>query len=184
VWRPAEADVSIRKGWFYHPADDGNVKSVDALTELYFSSVGRNAKLLLNVPPTQDGLLHDVDVGRIAEMRDRLAEMFAVDHAAGAPTRRSAGGDLGVIDLPAPRAISMVRLEEPIERGQAVAGFTLLGSSKSSATSRDGDWVVLSRGATIGYTRLDRFAPTIVRSLRLTATLVGDELPQMRIQVF
>ena len=56
VWRPAEADTSIRPGWFYHPAEDARVLSVDALVDLYYRSVGRNAKLLLNVPPTRDGL--------------------------------------------------------------------------------------------------------------------------------
>ena len=57
LWRPAEVDVSIRPGWFYHAAEDEQVRTVDNLTDLYFSSVGRNGKLLLNVPPTRAGLL-------------------------------------------------------------------------------------------------------------------------------
>ena len=84
AWRPAEADVSIRKGWFYHTADDERVKTVDELVALYFSSVGHNAKLLLNVPPTRAGLLHETDVARLAAFRDRLSRLFAIDHAAGA----------------------------------------------------------------------------------------------------
>jgi alpha-L-fucosidase len=64
VWRPAECDTSIRPGWFHHPAEDGRVRSVDALVNLYFRSVGRNAKLLLNVPPTRDGVLHPTDAER------------------------------------------------------------------------------------------------------------------------
>jgi alpha-L-fucosidase len=67
VWRPGETDVSIRPGWFYHPAEDAKVKTVDQLVDLYFTSVGRNSKLLLNVPPTRAGLLHETDVARIAE---------------------------------------------------------------------------------------------------------------------
>src|SRR4029079_8844613 len=61
VWRPAECDVSIRPGWFHHAAEDARVKTADTLMNLYFRSVGRNAKLLLNVPPTKDGLLHPTD---------------------------------------------------------------------------------------------------------------------------
>jgi alpha-L-fucosidase len=52
VWRPAEADTSIRPGWFYHPAEDDRVRTSEELFDLYLSSVGRNSKLLLNVPPT------------------------------------------------------------------------------------------------------------------------------------
>src|SRR5262249_39585885 len=65
VWRPAEADVSIRPGWFYHPADDSRVRSAANLLELYCSSVGRNSKLLLNVPPSTHGVLHETDVARL-----------------------------------------------------------------------------------------------------------------------
>ncbi|HEX9085816.1 MAG TPA: alpha-L-fucosidase, partial [Gemmatimonadaceae bacterium] len=79
VWRPAEVDVSIRPGWFYHPAEDDRVRTVDNLESLYFSSVGRNGKLLLNVPPTRDGLLHSTDVARLTQFRARLNSVFEHD---------------------------------------------------------------------------------------------------------
>lgn len=163
VWRPAEADTSIRPGWFYHPAEDARVRSVDALVQLYFRSVGRNAKLLLNVPPTRDGLLHEIDVARLADWQERLTSMFAVDFAAG---RRQAWKTTGAItaqteiDLGRAVTASIVRLEEDIARGQAVARHAVYGSN-------GGDWQVLTRGTTIGYARLDRFAPATVRRLRL-----------------
>ena len=66
VWLPAEADTSIRPGWFYHPAEDAKVRSVDNLYDLYFKSVGRNAKLLLNVPPNRArDCCTDVDVANL-----------------------------------------------------------------------------------------------------------------------
>ena len=77
------ADVSIRPGWFWHPAEDAAVRTVDDLVELYFSSVGRNSKLLLNVPPTREGLLHPTDVANLLEMRRRLDEQFARDLTTG-----------------------------------------------------------------------------------------------------
>src|SRR4029077_14650915 len=65
VWRPGEADVSIRPGWFWHPAEDAQVKPPTNLLDLYVSSVGRNAGLLLNVPPNRDGLLSAGDVANL-----------------------------------------------------------------------------------------------------------------------
>src|SRR5256885_15035364 len=93
VWRPAETDTSIRPGWFYHPAEDERVKPVDQLAGIWLTSVGRNSKLLLNVPPTRDGVLHATDVARLAELRTRLTSLFAEDFAAGRPvTWRVTGG--------------------------------------------------------------------------------------------
>jgi alpha-L-fucosidase len=148
AWRPGETDVSIRPGWFYHSADDAKVRSVDNLVNLYFTSVGRNSKLLLNVPPTKDGLLHDVDVDCLTGMRAKLDEMFKVNLA---------GSDRVV-------TISIADLREDIAYGQVVSGYRLEGSI-------DGEqWQLLSKGTTIGHRKLDRFAPTPVRQTRLTIT--------------
>jgi alpha-L-fucosidase len=164
VWRPAEADTSIRPGWFYHPAEDGRVRSIDDLIELYFVSVGRNSKLLLNVPPGPDGLLHETDVARLAASQDRLRALFASDLARGASTTwRRTGERTAVADVELLREVtaSIARLEEDIAKGQMVARFTLSGF--------DGEaWRKLSSGTTIGYARLCRFEPVTVRRVRLT----------------
>jgi alpha-L-fucosidase len=163
VWRPAEVDTSIRKGWFYHAADDTSVRSVDNLVDLYFNSVGRNSKLLLNVPPTRDGLLHDVDVARLAGFNERLQTVTLTGHSADARTTWKPTGERtaeAIVDLGRTVSASMVRLAENIANGQSVARYTLY-----SATT--GDWSVLSRGGTIGYAKVDRFAPTSMRRLRL-----------------
>jgi alpha-L-fucosidase len=163
VWRPAEVDVSIRPGWFYHPAEDERVRTVDNLVELYFSSVGRNGKLLLNVPPTRAGLLHPTDVGRLASFRARLASLFEQDLARGASCASfSTGARSGGVELDLGRSVTIVltRLEEDITQGQSVARYTLYGAA-------DNDWKVLSNGSTIGYTKLDRFSSATVRRVRL-----------------
>jgi alpha-L-fucosidase len=163
VWRPAEADVSIRPGWFYHPAEDARVRTVDDLVALYFSSVGRNSKLLLNVPPTRAGRLHDTDVARLRGMRGRIETLFDEDLAA-APRaswrRASTTGAEAEMDLGRTVRVGLARLEEDISRGQAVARYTLYGSD-------GGAWQPLSSGTTIGYARLDRFPPTPIRRIRL-----------------
>jgi alpha-L-fucosidase len=147
VWRPGETDVSIRPGWFYHPAENDRVKSVDQLVDLYFTSVGRNSKLLLNVPPTRDGLLHATDVERLYGMRARLDALFAEDR-------------FPEVEAGRPATVSVADLREDITKGQSVAGYTLSGLV-------DGSWRELSRGTTIGYKKLDRFDGVTVSAVRL-----------------
>jgi alpha-L-fucosidase len=174
VWRPAEVDVSIRPGWFYHAAEDARVRSVDNLVDLYCTSVGRNGKLLLNVPPTTEGLIHATDAGRLAGMRDALDKLFSVQLA---PTSDVAswsidGTEMWIrMDLREPAAVSLVRLGENIERGQVVSSYSLSGEGL------DGVWRELSRGTTIGHTKIDRFPPTMVKRVRFSVhDLVGDPL--------
>ena len=169
VWRPGEADVSIRPGWFYHPAEDTRVKTVDDLVTLYFTSAGRNSKLLLNVPPTRQGLLHETDVARLAGMRTRLAAMFEQNLAAKRPSQwRATGATTATleIDLGRTAAIALADYREPIDRfGQLVSRYTLEGGT-------DTDWRPLASGTTIGCRKIDRFESTVVRRVRLTVETV------------
>jgi alpha-L-fucosidase len=163
VWRPGETDVSIRPGWFHHAAEDDRVRSVDDLVGLYFTSVGRNSKLLLNVPPDRTGRLPDVDVARLRGLEQRLAHLFAVDLGAGASRGwRAAGERGGVLELDLGRTVTVgvADLREAIAQGQVVARYVLEGED-------GGAWRVLSRGETIGYRKLDRFEPAAVRRVRL-----------------
>ncbi|MGE5099182.1 MAG: alpha-L-fucosidase, partial [Deltaproteobacteria bacterium] len=163
VWRPAEVDVSIRPGWFNHESEDARVRSVDNLVSLYFSSVGRNGKLLLNVPPTRSGWLHTIDVARLTALRERLDTMFAHDLAATARRTWRVTGPRSAeleLDLGRPSPVGITRIEEDIARGQLVAKYTVYGAN-------DEPWRVLARGTTIGYTKLDRFAATSVRRVKV-----------------
>ena len=78
-WYPAEIDVSIRPGWFYHDYEDNKVKTPEYLKEIYFNSVGRNGVLLLNIPPDKRGLLTDFDVLALKGWREKLDHIFAVN---------------------------------------------------------------------------------------------------------
>ena len=158
VWRPGETDVSIRPGWFHHPAQDAQVKTPERLLEIFFTSVGRNSKLLLNVPPTRDGVIHEADVASLTGFQQRLRDRF----------------NGGRVDEAGPGTItlSMVDLRENIERGQAVARYRVEGQLA------DGGWQVLSRGETIGYRKLDRFPSITVSSLRFVVEdRVGEVSP-------
>lgn len=164
VWRPGETDVSIRPGWFYHAAEDAKVRTPDNLVELYFSSVGRNSKLLLNVPPDRRGLLADADVQALLGMRAKLDALFARDLAAGSSAQvrmRDARTMVIEYELAARATVGVIDLREDIAQGQRVARYTL-------ETSDGGAWRTLSQGTTIGYRRLARVAPVQVQRLRLT----------------
>ena len=76
-WIPAEVDVSIRKGWFYHAEEDSLVKTPEQLFDIYLTSVGRGSTLLLNVPPDRRGLVHEKDVASLKGFRELLDTEFA-----------------------------------------------------------------------------------------------------------
>jgi alpha-L-fucosidase len=82
-WIPAECDVSIRPGWFYHSTDDDKVKSAAQLMEIYYGSVGRNANLLLNIGVDRRGLVNEHDVARLMEFRKARDEAFKTNLAKG-----------------------------------------------------------------------------------------------------
>jgi len=81
VWYPAEIDVSIRNGWFYHSKDDSTVKTPKKLVDIYYNSVGLNGVLLLNVPPDKKGLIHENDIAALRGMRKLLDETFSANLA-------------------------------------------------------------------------------------------------------
>lgn len=164
VWRPGETDTSIRPGWFYHPAEDSRVRTEEQLVELYFTSVGRNSKLLLNVPPTPDGLLHDVDVGRLMGMRRRLNALFAREVPSTESTSETKSGH-GVFTntFRAAQPVSIIDLREDITKGQLVARHTV-------ELSNGGAWTTVAQGTTIGYKRLYRIPSTPAQRVRVTVT--------------
>jgi alpha-L-fucosidase len=142
VWRPGETDVSIRPGWFHHPAEDARVKTVDQLISIFFTSVGRNSKLLLNVPPTRDGIIHRTDAERLLGMRGQLTAIFREDLAARRRvTWRTTGPASGVAEIdPRPASIATADLGEDITRADR---------RRYARRTRHGDWQ-LGHWTTIG----------------------------------
>lgn len=76
IWYPAEVDVSIRPGWFYHKEEDTQVRSLENLVDIYEKSVGGNAMLLLNIPPMPNGKLNEADVARLEELGTFLRKKY------------------------------------------------------------------------------------------------------------
>ncbi len=76
IWYPAEVDVSIRPGWFYHRREDFKVKSLKKLMHIYWGSVGGNSSLLLNIPPNKDGLIAKADIRALRKFGKELRKEF------------------------------------------------------------------------------------------------------------
>jgi alpha-L-fucosidase len=181
VWRPGETDVSIRPGWFHHDAETARVRSVDNLVGLYFTSVGRNSKLLLNVPPTRAGLIDDVDAARLAGMHDRLATLFAEDVAHGARAlwrNGDAATSVAEIDLGTTRRVGLADLREDIQHGQWVSSYAIEG------TGDDKQWQPLAHGTTVGYRRLERWPAASVRRIRVTVSGAPEAARDVRVALF
>ena len=153
AWYPAETDVSIRPGWFYHPKEDAGVKTPEKLVDIYFGSVGRNGVLLLNVPPDTRGRIADADAESLAGMRAILDGAFSTP-VAGArfPKQGAAGAASAGYEIPvaAGRRFDVAMLQEDIGQGQRVEQFTLEVCTASACRE-------FARGTTIGYKRLLRF---------------------------
>lgn len=182
VWRPAETDVSIRPGWFWHAAQTPKVRTPENLLQLYLQSIGRNSKLLLNVPPNVDGRFDAVDIAALRGFDACRSQLLADDLLQGAQVIASSGdAPAAVLDtdpahvwsadghardgwleftLPAPVTFDVLALHEAIQFGQHVAGYRM--------QFHDGrDWRTISWGSTIGHCRMARFAGVTARRLRL-----------------
>ena len=186
IWYPAEVDVSLRKGWFYHDSDEYTVKSLAKLTEIYYNSVGANASLLLNIPPMPSGKINEKDVEVILSLgaqldidfKENLAEDSVMtdnrhlddDHIAQKilePSDESywhSGGDPEgaelTLDLGDEYDINKIVLGEHIRTGQQIEEFELF-------VMADGKWKRLARETVIGYKRICRFDEIRARYFKL-----------------
>ena len=189
LWAAAEADVSIRPGWFWRESENSKVKSLQHLLKIYYESVGRNSLLLLNVPADNRGLIHEIDSLRLMELRAALDEIFSEDLAEGAKVEAdnirgnsrcfraqnilndnydkywATDDDVTrasfVVTLPESRKFNRVQLQEYIPLGQRVAAFSI------EALSEDGTWQLIARETTIGYKRIVHVPVTTTTAVRV-----------------
>ena len=156
VWYPAECDVSIRPGWFYHAAEDGKVKSLEHLMDIYFKSVGRNSELLLNVPPDRRGQFAMADVKRLEEFGAEIRKLYANPVAQGT----TAGSSPTVLEFGGAKIVTLVNLQEDIAQGERVKTYHIDVRS-------GGVWSLVARGTVIGQRNLLRIAEVTGDAARL-----------------
>jgi alpha-L-fucosidase len=190
-WVPGEVNTSIRPGWFYHTYEDNRVKTLPKLLDIYYSSFGRNATLLLNFPIDTRGLIHENDAKASRELAAAIKETFAVNLAEKAKVTasniRGNSKDFGAektidgnketywatddgitnasltIDFPKPTTFNRFLVQEYIRLGQRVKAFTV-------EAFVDGAWKEVAKATTIGYKRILRFPGVKATRARFTIT--------------
>lgn len=187
-WIPAEVDVSIRPGWFYHSEQDTMVKTAEQLFDIYLSSVGRGSNLLLNIPPDRRGLLHENDVESLNGFKKLRDEAFAHNLALNAKvTASSYRGHSSayspsnlvdndpesywatddsvttaeiVIDLGIEQSLHYIVLQEYIRLGQRIKSFRI-------EVLKDKDWQEVAQGTTVGYKRIIKLNGVAASKIRV-----------------
>ncbi|WP_158827473.1 alpha-L-fucosidase [Mucilaginibacter lacusdianchii] len=194
-WMPAECDVSLRPGWFYHASQNSQVKSPYELLDLYYKSVGRGAGLDLGLSPNQQGLLDTEDVQSLQQFGRLLKQTFAVNLAAGAKVEASnvRGNnsskfgpqyllDAGrysywatdddvktpelIFNLKGIRTFNVIRLRENIKLGQRIENFAV-------DVYYNGEWKQIAAATSIGANRLIRL-PRNVTAAKVRLRITGS----------
>lgn len=161
-WYPSEVDVSIRPGWFYHADQDKQVKTLNHLTDIYFKSVGYNSVLLLNIPPDLRGLINENDVQRLKEFSSYLKKTFARNYVLkGNEAWHGTSGTVRQYDIQKGALVNAFMIQEDISKGQRIESFLV-------EAYKDGSWIHMAEGTTVGYKRLVRFSDTRPERIRVT----------------
>jgi alpha-L-fucosidase len=192
-WVPAEVDVSIRPGWFYHDTENDKIKTVQQLLDIFYNSIGRGSNLILNVPADKDGLLHANDVERLQEFGDALQKEFQnnlnsqiasvkASNVRGNSRRYAARKVIDAsnntywatndrihqasLTFKFKKSIILNRfyVREYIQLGQRVKAFKL------ELQNANGDWEQIATASTIGNKRILRFNDIETKTLRFTIT--------------
>lgn len=196
AWIPAECDVSIRPGWFYHQAEDAKVKTPAELIALYDKSVGRGAGLLLNLPPDQRGRIAAPDAASLKAFHERIERTFATNLLRGASLKASgiqghayrpanlldgnpdtcwaaangSGESSVTATLHQPAKLNVVRIREAIQYGQRVRRWVLEAETSGS------DWTKLTEDESIGNCRIVRL-PQAVNATAVRLRITGAAAP-------
>ena len=188
-WVIGQCDVSIRPGWFYHKSQDNQVKSPQELVDIYYKSVGRNAVLLLNLPPDRTGLIHQNDVNSLKDFKSIIDETFKTNLALNAKVTCSnyrlkdnhfspeniTDNDLSsywatddgvikselTIKLDTLTTFDRILLQEPIKFGQRISKFEVWIKNKKN------EWKQIANETTIGYKRLLRVSPVTTTKVKI-----------------
>ncbi len=194
-WVPAESDVSIRLGWYYHKYEDHKVKTLPQLLEIYYNSIGRNSSLLINFPVDTRGLIHENDEAAILRFGEKVKKDFELNLASFAEIEAS--GDRGkgytaenvldedyqtywtlkdgatqsdlILDFGKEISFNRLLLQEYTPLGQRVKAFSL---EREVA----GKWELIAEATTIGYKRILRFDDVKAQRIRIKF-LDGKDIP-------
>lgn len=187
-WLPAEVDVSIRPGWYYHQSEDQKVKSLPKLLDIYYNSVGRNASLLINFPVDTRGLIHEKDAEQILKLAETIKNDFALNLVEGKKitssnhrgnskkynpenisdnnpetywaTDDSVTTSSITVDFGESTEFNRILLQEDIRFGQRIRNFSVEALVNNV-------WQLVDNQTTIGRKRILRFPNVVATQLRV-----------------
>ena len=186
---PAECDMSIRPGWFYHKEQDDLVKSPVQLTNYWFTSAGRNCGILLNIPPDKRGLICEKDATNLKLWFEAINDIFKDNlllnsnfsvngkelpnfenlFTENESTVQLENSSVLNFTFDSPQKINCLRLEEDIAFGQRINGFTV-------EALQDSKWQLLLEGKVIGNCFARHFDTVKAEAIRITFT---SDLPSV-----
>ena len=157
---PAECDMSIRPGWFYHEEQNALVKSPVQLTDYWFTSVGRNSGILLNIPPDRRGLICEKDAESLKLWNNALHTIFKENLLSGMDVSRLENTFVLEHPFRTPQKINCVKLQEDIAFGQRITNFAV-------EALQNGEWVQLAGGQVIGNCFARHFDTVLAEAVRI-----------------
>ena len=204
-WLPAEVNTSIRPGWYYHPREDHQVKTLPRLVKTYYESIGRNGNFLLNLPVDARGLVHENDEAALMALKNQIDADFETELAKGkkvtATDVRGNSSTYGAenvndgdnstywatndsitaaditISFDTPTAVNRIVLQEHIPLGQRVQRFTIHAEV-------DGTWKTLDKQTSIGYKRILRFDTVEATAFKISVSFAKGSLAISNIELY
>ena len=202
LWMPAEADVSIRPGWFYHENENQKVKTPQQLFEIYYKTVGRGGNLLLNVPPDNNGLITAFDSASAMGLKQMIDSAFKDNLAQHATlrivseqnnasarklndgkrdsyfvTKNSSSELIAELDFKNPVTFNNIVLQELIEKGQRIKSFSVEVWNGSMFEE-------IFKGTTIGYKRIIPIESKTTDKIRIKFSSARDVAVISEIQIY
>ena len=159
-WIPAECDVSIRPGWFYHKNEDKKVKTDKDLMNIWNKSVGHGSNLLLNLPVDSRGLIHENDEKALMDFKKLRGEYFKNNLLTVGTFKKNFSKDTYDITLTKPQTFNCLVIKEDIRYGQRVKKFFI-------QVKENGTWKNVTSASTIGNKKIVYFQKTTAKELRI-----------------
>ena len=197
-WTVPECDARITSGWFWGTTKN-TPKTITALADMYFRSVGHNGTLLLNVPPNNQGTVDEAILQRVTEFGENVTKTFDYNLAKTVQATNVRGNDLAykpgntidgnddtywttddgtneatlLIDLDGAKSFDVVSIEEAIQNGQRINQY------KVEYKDASGQWQTLESGQTIGAKRLVRTNVVKGTQVRITVSTPDGKVPMI-----
>ncbi len=175
VFKPAEADVSINLGWFWHNSLYYLFKkqrTAQDLAKIYFDTVGGNASMLLNIPPDKNGLINKREIKTLEKFTRLITEPFRNDikifsihsYSPDGKEREISEdsiclnpGETGIrLRLSEKASVSLLSLKEDLAHSQRVEEFRIYAKDENSSYSE------IFKGTVIGSKKIAKFKKTVL----------------------